>query len=81
MQTFVMISNVRIMINADVSAKNWFTKVYVMTDLFGILVYENDSERLQEQARINIENYLTMKKNIERQYIDIKICMKKINKD
>ena len=52
-----------------------------MTDLFGILVYENDSERLQEQARINIENYLTKKKNIERQYIDIKICMKKINKD
>ena len=36
-----MINNVGIMINADVNAKNWSTKVDVMMDLFGILVYVN----------------------------------------
>ena len=29
------------MINADVNAKNWLTKVYVTMDLFGILEYAN----------------------------------------
>ena len=41
MQVFVMINDVGIMINVDVNAKNWFTKVNVMMDLFGILVYMN----------------------------------------
>ena len=43
MQVFVMINNVGIMINADVDAKNWSTKVYVMIDLYGILVYANEN--------------------------------------
>ena len=38
-QVFVMINNVGIMINVDIDAKNWLTKVYVIKDLFGILVY------------------------------------------
>ena len=38
---FVIISNVGIMINTDVSAKNLLAKVDVMMDLFGILVYVN----------------------------------------
>ena len=41
MQVFVMINNVGIMLNADVNAKNWLTKVDVTMDLFGILVYMN----------------------------------------
>ena len=34
MQVFVIANNVVIMINADVNAKNWFTKEYVIKDLF-----------------------------------------------
>ena len=41
MQVFVTINSVGIMINSDVNAKNWLTKVNVMMDLFGILVYVN----------------------------------------
>ena len=41
MQVFVMINNFGIMLNADVNAKNWLTKVDVTMDLFGILVYVN----------------------------------------
>ena len=37
MQVFVIIKKVRIMINADVNAKNWLAKEYVIKDLFGIL--------------------------------------------
>ena len=36
MQAFVIINNVRIMINADVNANNLLKKEYVMKDLFGI---------------------------------------------
>ena len=45
--------------------------------------YENNKERLREQSKINIKNYLMKKKNIKREYgkIDIKICQKKIKKD
>ena len=38
MQAFVIINNVGMMINAGVNAKNWLIKVYVIKDLFGILV-------------------------------------------
>ena len=41
MQVFVIISNVGIMINADVNVKNWLTKDYVIRDLFGIQVIVN----------------------------------------
>ena len=37
MQVFAKINNVGKMINADVNAKDWLTKVYVIRDLFGIL--------------------------------------------
>ena len=36
-----MINNIGIMINADVNLNNWLIKVYMMMDLFGILVYMN----------------------------------------
>ena len=38
MQVFVMINKIGIMTNADVNAKNWLIKVYVMMDFLGILV-------------------------------------------
>ena len=41
MQVFVIISSIGIMINADVNAKNSFTKEYVIKDLFGIQVTLN----------------------------------------
>ena len=41
MQAFVIINNLRIMINADVNAKNWLTKVDVIMDLSGVQVYVN----------------------------------------
>ena len=37
MQGFLTI-NVRMMINVGVNVKNWLIKVYVITDIFGILV-------------------------------------------
>ena len=33
-----LIINVRMMINVGVNVKNWLIKVYVITDIFGILV-------------------------------------------
>ena len=41
MQVFVTIINVGMMISASVNAKNWLTKVYLMMNLFGILVIVN----------------------------------------
>ena len=38
MQLFVIINNVGIKINADVNVKNWLTKVYVIKEMYGILV-------------------------------------------
>ena len=35
---FVIINNVRMMINADVNAKKWLIKGYAIIDLFGILL-------------------------------------------
>ena len=35
---FVILNNVRMMINARVDAKNWLIKAYAIKDLFGILV-------------------------------------------
>ena len=58
MQAFVIINNIGIVINADVNAKNWLSKVDVMMDLFGILVYLN----------MNVVNC-----NIG-EYLDYKIC-------
>ena len=45
--------------------------------------YENDKERLREQAKINTETYLK-KKKIKRENMektDTTICLKKKNKD
>ena len=41
MQAFVIINSVRMMINASVNVKNWLIKVYVIEDIFGILVIVN----------------------------------------
>ena len=41
MQVFVIISNVGMMINADVNVKNRLTQGYVIKDLFGILAIVN----------------------------------------
>ena len=45
--------------------------------------YENDKERLRDQAKINIETYLkktkTKRENIEK--TDIIVCLKKRNKN
>ena len=38
---FVIIKNVRIMIVAGVNAKNYLIKMYLIKDLFGILVIES----------------------------------------
>ena len=51
MQVFLIINNVGMMINACVNAKNWLnTKVYVMGDLFGMLVVLN----------ANVINHMTL---------------------
>ena len=47
MQVFVAINKGVIMINADVNAKNWLTKEYVIKDLFGLQVIVN----------VNVINY------------------------
>ena len=41
MQVFVIINSVGVMINADLNANNLLRKVFVMMDLFGILVNVN----------------------------------------
>ena len=46
MQVFVIIKNVRIMINADVDAKNLLTKEYGIKNLFGIVVIEWECDKL-----------------------------------
>ena len=44
MQAFVIINNVRMMINAGANAQNQLIKMYVIKDLFGILVIVSVSE-------------------------------------
>ena len=41
MEVFVIINNIEIKINVDVMGKNWFTKEYVIKDLFRIQVIVN----------------------------------------
>ena len=41
MQAFVIIKNVRMMINAGVNAKNYLIKMHLIKDLFRILVIES----------------------------------------
>ena len=41
MQFFVIINNVRIMINVDANVKNYLVKVYAIKDMLGILVIVN----------------------------------------
>ena len=41
MQVFVIINNFGIMINANVNAKNWLAKEYMIKHLFGIQVIVN----------------------------------------
>ena len=50
MQEFVIINNVGMMINAGVNANNLLIKVYVIENLFGILVI----------ASVNVINYLVL---------------------
>ena len=57
MQVFVTINNVGTKINADVNAKNWLVKVYVMKDLFGIQVIANENVRY----RVVLVSFQTMK--------------------
>ena len=51
MQVFVIINNARRKTSVDVNVKNWLTKVYVIKDLFGVLLFVN----------ANIINYVAMK--------------------
>ena len=44
MQAFVIINNVRMMINAGANTQNQLIKMYVIKDLFGILVIVSVSE-------------------------------------
>ena len=50
------------MINADVNAKNWLTKVDVTMYLFGILVYAN----------ANVTNRVILENNLIMQIINVK---------
>ena len=50
MQAFVIINNVGMMINAGANAKNQLIKVYVVKDLFGILVV----------ASVNVINHMML---------------------
>ena len=43
MQALVIISNAGMMINAELNSKNKLIKVYVMKDLFGILVIVSEN--------------------------------------
>ena len=43
MQVFVMINNVGIKINVDVSVRNYLTKEDMVKNLFGILVFMNEN--------------------------------------
>ena len=62
MQTFVIINNIRIVINPDVNVKNELTKEYVIKDLFGILVTVN--------VNVHLECKYTMKKKKNVKFID-----------
>ena len=62
MQTFVIINNIRIVINPDVNVKNELTKEYVIQDLFGILVTVN--------VNVHLECKYTMKKKKNVKFID-----------
>ena len=56
MQVFVMISNLGIMINADVNGKNLQAKEDVMMDLFKILVNVNVIlQNIQIMKTVNVE--------------------------
>ena len=56
MQVFVMISNLGIMINADVNGKNLQAKADVMMDLFKILVNVNVIlQNIQIMKTVNVE--------------------------
>ena len=51
MKVFVIIKKDGIKINADVNAKNWLTKEYVIKDLFGI----------QEIVNVNVINHVVLR--------------------
>ena len=53
-----------IMINADGNAKNWLTKVDMMMDLFGILVYVN--VKVINHVMLDYENFKWRKRLIEK---------------
>ena len=62
MQVFVIINKVGIMMNADVNAKNWLTKEYLIKDLFGILVIVNVNVMLKNiflMKTVNAEKKLS----------------------
>ena len=62
MQVFVIINKVGIMMNADVNAKNWLTKEYLIKDLFGILVIVNVNVMLKNiflMKTVNVEKKLS----------------------
>ena len=62
MEVFVIINNIGIKINVDVMGKNWFTKEYVIKDLFRIQVIVNVNvtnhkmlENIQIMRIVNVE--------------------------
>ena len=79
MQVFVTISNIGMMVNACVNVKNWLIKLYVVRDIFGILVIVNVNvinhlilENIQTMKIVNVEKKVSDKlveersKNIEK---------------
>ena len=68
MQVPVTINSVGTMINADVNAKNWLTKEYVIKDLFRIRVILNVSvinyaklKSIETMKAVNVEKKLVKK--------------------
>ena len=59
MQVFVIMNNIGIVINADVNAKNWLKKKYVIKDLFGIQAIVNETiSHVRNSCRVYIVLFL-----------------------
>ena len=62
MQVFVIMKNVGIMINADLNVNNLLPKVYVIQDLFGMLVNVNVINHVMSQS-ISIMKVVSVEEN------------------
>ena len=62
MQVFVIIKNVGIMINTDLNVNNLLPKIYVIHDLFGMLVNVNVINHVMSQS-ISIMKVVSVEEN------------------